>query len=202
VGFLMAAVLLVVIPEATLLLFGEVWLPIVPIFRLMAIYVVLDPLYINLSYLALGLGHPEALSRTRLLQLGLFAIAVPALACLWGVRGIAVAADLMILCGVLALLRFACRHLRFSLGEMMTWPLVALAVSGAVGAGLTYGVAWKGPWPALVVMGTSVAVVYGLVLCVTEWQAVRKDGEWVLRAFGFRIGGADNQDFGVKRQDP
>jgi PST family polysaccharide transporter len=181
-GFLMAVVLWVVIPEATLVLFGAAWLPIVPIFRLMVMYVILDPLYINLSYLAIGMGCPEILSRTRLLQLALFVVTVPAFAYLWGVDGIAVAANLMILSGVVALLGFAYRRLHFSLLEMLGWPLVALAASFVVGAGLIYGVAWDRLWPALIVKGASVAATYVVVLGAAERRTIGEYVEWILRA--------------------
>jgi PST family polysaccharide transporter len=181
-GFLMAVVLLVVIPEATLVLFGVAWLPIVPILRLMVVYVILDPLYINLSYLAIGMGRPEVLSRTRLLQLVLFVVTVPAFAYLWGVHGIAVAANLMISCGVLALLGFAYRRLHFSLLEMLGWPLVALAASFAAGVGLIYGVAWQRLWSALIVKGMGVAATYVVVLGVAERRTIGEYGGWILRA--------------------
>jgi lipopolysaccharide exporter len=184
VGFLMSVALLVTIPEITLLLFGADWLPIVPIFRLMVVYVVLDPLYINLSYLTTGMGHPAVLSRTRLLQLALFVVAVPALAHLWGVYGIALAADLMIVSGVLALLVFVYRRLQFSLLDVAGWPLVALVVSSAVGAGLIYAVNWKGLWWALIVKGIGVFAAYAVILGIAERRKVREYKDWVADVLG------------------
>ena len=182
-GFVLAAVMLVVIPEATLLLFGVGWLPIVPIFRLMVVYVILDPLYINLSYLIIGMGHPAVLSRTRLLQLALFMVAVPAFSHLWGVYGIALAADIMILSGVLSLLIYAYRRVQFSLLDILGWPLVALAAATVAGAGLIYGVAWKGLWLPFIVKGAGVFVAYGLVLGVAERRKMREYRDWIERVF-------------------
>ncbi len=187
-GFLLSVVLLVVIPEATLVLFGEAWLPIVPIFRLMTVYVILDPFYVNLSYLVLGIGRPGFLGRVRLWQVALFVVCVPLFAYLWGVQGIAVAANVMILCGVLALLGFSRRLLKFSLFGMLGWPLVALVVASVVGVSLIYGIAWEGLWVAMIVKALGVSAAYVLVLCLAERHAMREYGEWMLRALGVRLG--------------
>jgi PST family polysaccharide transporter len=53
IGLLMTVVLLATAPEVTLILFGEVWLPIVPVFRLMLVYIMLDPIYVTTSISAI-----------------------------------------------------------------------------------------------------------------------------------------------------
>ena len=102
-GLLVSIVLLVTAPEITVLLFGENWLPIVPVFRLMLVYIMLDPLYVNLSFLIMGSGHPDLLSRVRLIQIIVFVVSVVAGAFLWGISGVALAADLMMLSGTVIL---------------------------------------------------------------------------------------------------
>ena len=184
VGFLIAVVLLTVIPEATLILLGEAWLPIVPVLRLMTVYVVLDPLYINLSYLAMGLGQPEVLARVRLGQVLLFVATVVAFARWWGIQGIAVAADLTILGGVVALLVFGARYVRLQLFQIVGWPLVALATAFVVGMGLCLGVQWSSLWLALVLKGLGVALVFGAVLFVAERRKLLQYGRWAFQALG------------------
>ena len=71
-GFLMTTLLVFGASEITIILFGKTWLPIVPVFRLMLIYTLLDPLYQNLSYLVIAVGQPNLLSRIRLLQAAIF----------------------------------------------------------------------------------------------------------------------------------
>jgi O-antigen/teichoic acid export membrane protein len=187
VGFLMAIVMLAVIPEITLVLFGKAWLPIVSIFRLMTIYVVLDPLYVNLSYLVIGLGRPDILSRTRLLQVALFVVSVPLFASLWDVQGIAVAANLMILSGVFILLASSRRVLEFSLVRLLGWPVVALIVASAVGVALVYWLAGEGLWISMILKTICVSAAYVLVLGSAERHILREYGEWMLRALGRRL---------------
>ena len=187
-GFLLALVLLVTIPEVTLILFGEAWLPIVPIFRMMTVYVILDPLYVNLSYLALGIGRPDLLVRVRLLQAASLIGCVIWFADLWGVQGIAMAANVMILVGVVALLSFSWRRLRFSLLRMLGWPMVALAAASAVGGALVYqmpsmrGTASERLWAAMIVKGLGVSCTFALVLGLAERRLIRQYGARIFRA--------------------
>jgi PST family polysaccharide transporter len=190
VGFLIAVVLLTVIPEATLILLGESWLPIVPVLRLMTVYVVLDPLYANLSYLAIGLGRPEVLVRVRLGQVFLFVASVVALAQWWGIEGIAVAADVTVLTGVVALLAFGSRHVRLGLPKMLGWPLVALAAAFAAGIALCAGVQWHSLWWALILKGLAVSLVFGGILFVAERHKLLQYGRWGLRVL---VGAARTQ---------
>jgi PST family polysaccharide transporter len=186
-GFLLAVVLLVAIPEATLILYGGGWLPIVPIFRLMTVYVILEPFYVNLSYLVLGIGQPGFLGRVRSLQVALFVVCVPLFAYFWGVRGIAGAANVMVLCGVVALLGFSRRLLVFSLFGMLGWPSVALIAASVVGVGLTNGIVWESLWGAVIFKTLGVSAAYVLVLGLAERRALREYGEWLLRALGSRL---------------
>jgi O-antigen/teichoic acid export membrane protein len=202
VGFLMAIVMLAVIPEVTLVLFGQAWLPIVSIFRLMTIYVVLDPLYVNLSYLVIGLGRPDILSRTRLLQVALFVVSVPLFAYQWGVQGIAVAANLMILSGTLILLAFSRRVLEFSLFRLLGWPIVALVVASAAGVALVYRLAGKGLWMAMILKAVCVSAVYVLVLGCAERHILREYGEWIWRVLSLRLRQGVNNEPAGKDEGP
>jgi O-antigen/teichoic acid export membrane protein len=180
-GFLVGVVLLTVIPEATLVLLNELWLPIVPVFRLMTVYVVLAPLYRNLSYLVTGVGRPEVLVRVRLGQVVLFVIAVVALAQVWGIEGIAIAADVTVLAGVTALWVYAARHIRLDPARVLGWPLCALLAASAAGVVLSTVVAWPSLWLALILKAFGVSSAYVLVLLVAEGHTLLKHGAWLWR---------------------
>jgi PST family polysaccharide transporter len=184
VGFLLAVLLLTVIPEATRILLGESWLPIVPVLRLMTVYVVLDPLYVNLSYLTIGLGRPEVLVRVRLGQVALFVMAVVALAYGWGIEGIAVAADLMMLAGVAALFVQSARHVRLELAEVLGWPILALLAASAAGVALSSIKTWPGLWVALIAKGLAVVLAFAVVLFVAERRALLRYGKWMSQLLG------------------
>jgi len=187
VGLLMAVVLTIVTPEVTLVLFGETWLPLVPIFRLMLIYVILDPFYVNLSYLVIGAGRPEWLSRVRLMQVVLFVLAVVAGARFWGVNGVALAANLMMLSGTVALVVYSRRFLSFSLPRMFGWPAIATAASAAMGYALIQGVQWKGLWGGLVLKTLAVSMTFGVILYLAERHVIREYGAQILQPLWQRL---------------
>lgn len=167
-GFLLAILLAVIAPELTMLLFGETWLPIVPLFRLMLIYTMLDPLYANLSYLFVGVGRPDLLMRVRLLQAGLFVVAVVSMANLWGVNGVAMAANLMMLSGTMLLFWQSHRFVRFSWRELILAPVVAATCSGVTGLMLIRFIHWDNLWTGLLIKCAAVVSGYGLILFLSE----------------------------------
>jgi lipopolysaccharide exporter len=165
VGFLFAIVLAIAAPEITLILFGRAWVPIIPIFRLMLIYVVLDPLYSNLSYLMVGVGHPEVLTRVRLLQAALFIAAVIGFATLWNTNGIAMAANLMMLTGTVILLIQSRNFVRFSFSRMFLWPTVTVILSALAGLLLITNFPLSNNWLSLasktiIVSGIYISILY------------------------------------------
>jgi O-antigen/teichoic acid export membrane protein len=185
---MVGVVLLIVIPEATSILLGESWLPIVPVFRLMTVYVVLDPLYLNLSRLVIGVGRPRILVRVRLGQVLLFVAAVVVFSRWWSIEGIAIAANLMMLAGVVALLVYSARYVRMQLARMLGWPTCALLVAAALGVALSAKVTWPGLWPALIVKMLGVSLSFALVLVVAERRTLLEHGGWLRQAIGGRAG--------------
>jgi O-antigen/teichoic acid export membrane protein len=181
VGLWVAAVLVVTAPEVTVILFGETWLPIVPVFRLMLIYIMLDPLYVNLSYLIIGAGQPGWLARARLVQTALFVAAVIVSARLWGINGVALAADLMMLGGTVILLVYSHRLVSFSLPRLFCWPVAATVVSTAIGAVLITATQWMCPWVGLILKALAVSATYGLILYLAERHVIHEYGAQILR---------------------
>ena len=181
VGLLMAVVLLATAPEVTLILFGEVWLPIAPVFRLMLVYIMFDPIYVNLSYLIIGVGRPDWLTKVRLMQVALFAVTVILFAQLWNIKGVAIAANLMMLTGTLILLAYSRRFVGFSLSGMFVWPMVAAAASIAVGVLLIQGVQWTSLWWTLILKSVSVSGIYILILYLNERQIIQGYGSQILK---------------------
>lgn len=167
-GLGLALVLMATVPEITLILFGETWLPIVPVFRLMLIYIVLDPFYLNLSYLIIAVGRPDQLTRVRLIQVVLFIGLVIGFAYRWGINGVAMAANLMMLTGTVALLFYSRRFVRFSLRRLLLWPVVAMITAGLVSWLVIY---YRLPailWAALLLKVVVTLGIYGLILYLAE----------------------------------
>lgn len=167
-GFWIGIVLAITAPEVTLILFGQTWLPIVPIFRLMLIYIILDPLYANLSYLIVGVGHPEILTKVRVMQVLLFGILVITLARIRGTQGVAIAANFMILSGTVVLIIQSRKFVRFSMVRMLQWPTVTLIISASVGWLLSTVIPVSNIWISLIYKASSVSIIYILFLYLVE----------------------------------
>lgn len=131
-GFLLGGLLVLVAPEFVGLALGERWLPMVPAFRLMAIFTLLDPIQGSVSSLFNAVGRPEQVIRARLVQLAALVAGLYALGRAWGIAGVAVAVDAALLVGLALLLTRARAHVDFSAGRLFLRPLAALVLAAAV----------------------------------------------------------------------
>ena len=181
VGFLFSVVLMATAPELTLILFGDKWLPIVPIFRMMLIYIFLNPLYINLSYLLMGVGQPGTLAHVRLVQVIIFVFTVILFAYYWRIRGVAIAANIMMLIGTVALLAISRRFVKFSLPRMFKWPTIATLLSGATGLVLISITQELNPWFSLILKSFAIACIYCLTLYITERNMILDYGSQIIQ---------------------
>lgn len=178
-GFILAA------PEFVRVILGERWLPMVTPFQLMIVYTLADPLVVVTSNLLMATGHPEIINRTRAIQIVVFVPAVIVLASVAGIVGVAIAADLMILVGVILLFVQTRRFVDYSISALWLYPVVALAVTVAVILGLNP--LWRSlsPWASLVGKGGLITIVYGLPLWFAEreqWRAGKRIIQQVWRA--------------------
>jgi O-antigen/teichoic acid export membrane protein len=107
----------------------------------MLIYTLLDALLMLCGNLLLAVGRPQALQRSRLIQAVFFIPAVIGGSFLWGINGVALAADGMLALGSWLLYRRVRNIVDFSLFRLGFWPLVALAI--AWGAGLWVEWNWQ-----------------------------------------------------------
>lgn len=128
-GFLTAGVFGLVMPEFISYVIGDKWQPMLWTFRLMLIYAALDPFLILIGGLLLAVGQPKALRNAFLAQAAFFIPAVILAARLWGINGVALAADGMLLVGVWRLYRPLRQVVDFSFVRLMVWPVLALAIA-------------------------------------------------------------------------
>ncbi len=130
-GFLLAGWLVLIAPEFVTLLLGEKWLPMVPIFRLMAVFALIDPLRDLLTNIYVAVGQPRKLMRYKLIQLLVLVAGLLLLGNRWGTIGVALAVDLMLVVGIGQLMFGARPWVDFSMRRLFMWPLLALLVGGA-----------------------------------------------------------------------
>jgi len=174
-GFLLAAILALIAPEFIRLGPGAKWLPMLTAFRLMLVFTLLDPIKVTVANLFIAVGKPEMVVRARLLQLVALVAGLFLLGNLWGISGVAVAVDFMLICGIGLLLWQARRYVSYSIKALFTAPLIALAFGLAVTAGI---LSLSGPltndWISAGVKTATFSVVYGGLLLLLERKRARK----------------------------
>jgi O-antigen/teichoic acid export membrane protein len=160
VGLLFATLLFVIAYEVTDILFGAAWYPIVPVFQMMLIYIMLDPIYVNLSYLFLGIGEPSILNRIRLLQMGIFIPAVIIFSRYWGIMGVAMAANTMMFSGTAVAMVASRRFVHVSYLRMFSWPLVAAFAAGVFGIMFEKIIPIHTTWEGIIAKGSIITLIY------------------------------------------
>jgi O-antigen/teichoic acid export membrane protein len=188
-GFLLGGLLALVAPEFTRLALGERWLPMVPAFRLMIIFTLLDPMRLTVSGLFTAVGRPERMVYIRSLQLALLIAGLLTLGRLWGIEGVAVVVDAVLLLGLIPLLRLAREHVDFSNRRLFLAPSLALGLGAAVGWVALQAICrlalCPNDWLTGLVKGAAFVVAFGLVLLLIErddLMAMIAQGRSVVRA--------------------
>jgi O-antigen/teichoic acid export membrane protein len=137
-GFLMGGLLALVAPEFVWLALGDKWLPMVPAFRLMVVFALLDPIRTTVSSLFIAAGRPEQVIRVRLVQLAVLVTGLFVLGRVWGITGVAVVVDGVLLIGLIPLLYRARDYVDYSARRLFVAPGLALVV----GAGVALAASW------------------------------------------------------------
>jgi O-antigen/teichoic acid export membrane protein len=131
-GFFLAGLLALVAPEFIHLVIGEKWLPMLPAFRLMLIYTLLDPIKGTIANLFISVGHPEKVVRIRVVQLMILILALFLLGPRWGISGVALAVNIMLVAGIVILLFQARAIVQFSIRKLFVVPIFSILVSLAI----------------------------------------------------------------------
>ena len=134
-GFLMAGLLALIAPELIAILLGEKWMPMLQAFRLMLVYTLLDPIKMTVGDLFVAVGRPELVLRVRLGQLAVMVVGLFALGTRYGIAGVALAVDAMVVVGIVVLLWQARQYVDYSVRRLFLAPALALAAGLAAGLG-------------------------------------------------------------------
>ncbi len=173
-GFFLAGVLALIAPEFIRLLLGEKWLPMLDAFRLMLVYTLLDPIKITVASVITASGTPERVVRARFVQLLILIAGLVTLGSRFGIVGVAVAVDLMLVVGILLLLREAREFVDFSWFRLFTVPTLALAVgllAGRLALNLPY--MSQSDWSSIAIKMVVFSVLYAGVLLALERENVK-----------------------------
>ena len=168
-GFLLAGLLALIAPEFIRLLLGEKWLPMLDAFRFMLVYTLFDPIKGTIGKLFVAVGKPELVVMARSIQLavmvaGLFLLGLP-----FGITGVALAVDLMLVVGIAILLWQARVYVDFSVIRLFAAPTVALLVGLALSlAAMELPGVIGSDWRTGAVKAGVFSIAYGMLLLIFE----------------------------------
>jgi PST family polysaccharide transporter len=159
--------------EITLILLGDTWLAMVPLFRLMYLFVVGRPFFQNASQLLLATRHEKEMRRTVGIQAVIMLAAGPPAVWFYGAAGAAVVVSVMMIAGLVASERYVIRLL----GEPV-WRTYLLpgAVSLGVAAGfwaLAPALAGYHPLVSLGIKGAACVAIYVAAAVFAEREAAQ-----------------------------
>jgi O-antigen/teichoic acid export membrane protein len=180
VGFLFGGGFMLVAPEFIRIFLGERWMPMVFTFRLMLVYTLLDPILNAAGQLTTAVGAPKARTRAKLVQLVFFVPAVIMGARQWSIDGVAVAADLMLLVGMISLFPQLRKWVDFSVRRMLGFPLLGLALGLAAGFLVEQRLAPASDWASMLIKALAFALPYSAVLLLLERREYRRNLQFVL----------------------
>ena len=173
-GFLFASLFVLITPQFIQLFLGEKWLPMQLTFQLMLLYTLFDPLQLLVTQLVTAVGEPQTLTKAQIWQMIFFVPGVILASQLFGIEGVAVMADLMLLLGFVLILPRLRHFVDFSLRQMMAIPLlgVGLALPGTLL--LMQWLPAVHPAVTLVQKALSLTAIYFLILLIFERTQLQK----------------------------
>jgi O-antigen/teichoic acid export membrane protein len=173
-GFLFSPVLVLVAPEFVGIVLGEKWLPMVFTFQLMVVYCLFDPLLVTAGNLLTACGAPQKMTGIRIAQLLFFVPAVIAGAALWQINGIALAADGMLVLGLLVVFRLVRAYVDISVRKLFGVPLLGLAAGAAAVLAVSTFVQYPASLLGAGIKALVFATPYVAILLLLEWPDYRE----------------------------
>jgi len=125
-GFFLGGLLFLASPELIAILLGEKWLPMLIPFQLMLVYTLLNPVKASVGGLFIAVGRPELILRARAIQLVVMLAGIFVLGFQYGIVGVAVAVDIMLLLGLVLQLLLSKEFVDFSWKSLFLTPGLAL----------------------------------------------------------------------------
>ena len=105
---------------------GDKWLPMLDTFRVLLVFALLSPIKETTANLFIAVGKPKYLVKTRIIQFGILVIMVLFLGPIFGIIGIGIAADLMVIFGIIMMLVEAKKYVDISVKKLFLVPMVGL----------------------------------------------------------------------------
>jgi O-antigen/teichoic acid export membrane protein len=131
-GFFIAGLLFLIMPEFIRLVLTEAWWPMLPAFRLMLLFAMFNPIKRTVADVYVAVGNPGGVVSARIIQLVTLVAGLYLFGTQWGIAGVAVAVDLMLMVGIGYLLWGARRYVDYSLRRLIAVPVLALTAAVAL----------------------------------------------------------------------
>jgi O-antigen/teichoic acid export membrane protein len=168
-NFLFSGLLALIAPEFIRIVLGSRWLPMLGAFRLMLIYTLLDPIKLLISNLINVSGAPEKVTHSRFIQLLVMIPGLGLLAPRFGISGVALAVDLMLVVGVANLYYLVRAYVDFSLYRLFGPPALALATGMLLARlAITLPGVMGSDWRTAAVKIAVCVLIYGGILVLLE----------------------------------
>ncbi|MGH2536625.1 MAG: oligosaccharide flippase family protein [Candidatus Promineifilaceae bacterium] len=171
-GILPAGMLFLAAPALIPLLIGERWLPMLPAFRLMLLFSILEPIKLTAAGLFAAVGRPGITAVTRAAQLAALAIGLPVLGTRFGIAGVALAINVMAATGIMGLFWQSRRYVDISYTRLAVSPLLAMALALGLAVGSSRLIGLTGQWASLLA-ASLFAVGYVSMLLLLDYHQLR-----------------------------
>ncbi|MGQ9630784.1 MAG: oligosaccharide flippase family protein [bacterium] len=125
----LATIMAVVAPEAIRLLFGEKWLPMVSMFRILVVYSALRPIFDNSDSLLTVTGRPKLHAAIVGAQAAILVILCPIFIHFYKADGAAVAVDIVMVTGVAMIYRSLVGYVDIDYKRMLIYPVISIALA-------------------------------------------------------------------------
>ena len=157
--------LALVAPEFVALVYGEKWLPAVPMLRILLLYSMVRPLNDSIGALAPTLGRFDVDMRFGIVESVVMLVSCTALTLLWGANGAALSAGLTVVVGFYIFYRSLLRpYVDVNYRAIFVPPLLALALGTGVALLAMKVYAPPELWGTLFYKGAIFSGVYGAAL--------------------------------------
>jgi O-antigen/teichoic acid export membrane protein len=137
-GFFLVGLLFLVAPEFIRVVLGERWMPMLNAFRLMLPFTLFDPMKKTMANLFVAVGKPEIIVKIRTYQLIVMITGLFVLGNLFGIEGVALAVDIMMLVGVGLILHNSKNYIDYSLKSLFLNPFLCMLAGLLVGYNFDY----------------------------------------------------------------
>lgn len=167
-----------VIPEFVALIIGPQWTPVIWAFRLMVVYALLDAMMLVGQALVQAVGQPRVMTVAVGVQTAVFIPLVVAGAWVWGINGVALAADAMMVVGIVVLYRGARKLVDFSTQQLVLWPIVAAIAGVSAAAALELAPLTDNRWVMAATKLVAFATLYTGILMSAERRQFGQGLRW------------------------